>query len=302
MSRGPLASSWRPMPSVWGRHEQHVISFAGSAVAVAWEEARGRRIAEFLFERVPTCADAAPCETFHIRWLPHAQKLALYRGDVLIHLGDSEGYLAELLMGEVCRRIVANSSGGMLFHAAGLARQGLGILLPGAMETGKSTLAAWLTTQGLDYMTDELVFIPQGADEMQPFIRPLNLRRSSRVALPEGYWATLEPQLWASVESDLLPPDVLNPTGRWAAPRLHVIVFPRYVPASAPSVRRLSSAETTLALLQRMVNAGSLPGHGVPEAARIARQTPAYEARYAHLDQLVASLDVWMGESEANLS
>lgn len=273
-----------------------MVSFAGGAVAVAWDHPRGERIAQFLFGHVPADDGIAPCGNYRIGWIERAQTLALYRGDVLIYLGDSEGYLAELLMGEVCRLLATQSRGGMLYHAAGLARNGLGIMLPGAMTLGKSTLAAWLTTQGFDYLTDELVFIPHGADEMQPFIRPLNLRRPSRAALPDLDWPLLERCLLPSAESDLLPPDALNRSGRWETPPLRVIVFPSYAPDAAQAVRRLGQAEATMALLSCLVNSVSLPNRGVPEAARIVRRTPAYQARYAHLSQLTASLALWMQE------
>jgi hypothetical protein len=280
------------MPSA-SEGERRIISFAGSAVAVAWDEPRGARIVRFLFEHAPARDDIAPCETFRIGWIEHSAKLGLYRGDILIYLGDSEGYLAELLMNEVCRHLVTHSRGGLLLHAAGLAHDGKGIILPGAMTTGKSTLAAWLALRGLDYLTDELVFIPQGAEEMQPFIRPLNLRRPSRAALPELGWQTLAPGPWPGRESDLIPPKALNPAGRWASPALRVIVFARYAPHATPAVRRLSQAETALALLPCLVNSSRLPEGGLPEVARIARQVRGYEAVYGHLSQLHASLEDW---------
>jgi len=59
-----------------------------------------------------------------------------------------------------------------LFHAAALAWQGRGLLLPGKISAGKTTLTAWLLSRGLDYLTDELVFIPQGTVAVRGLARP----------------------------------------------------------------------------------------------------------------------------------
>ncbi len=282
------------MPSASAEGGRRVVSFAGSAVVITWDGAEGERVASFLFGRMPEGGQAEPCATYAIRHVGGAGKLGLYRGDTLIHLGDADGYLAELLMSEVCRLLVTHSHGGMLYHAAGLSRGDGGIMLPGAMTSGKSTLAAWLALQGFAYLTDELVYIPPGADEMQTLIRPLNLRRPSRVALPEGAWQAFSPQPWPSREGDLVPPEALNAEHDWAAPTLRLIVFPRYAPQATPSVRRLSAAETVMTLLHSLVNGARLPERGLPEAARIARRVTAYQATYGHLQELEASLREWL--------
>lgn len=283
------------MPSTLHSQGQRIVAYAGAAVAITWDGEQTRRIADFLFGHVPAQPAAPPCATMHLRWIAHSRSLGLYRGDVLIYLGDSEGHLAELLMSEVCRLLVTHSGGGLLFHAAGLTWQGGGIMLPAAMTSGKSTLAAWLALQGFSYLTDELVFIPDGAEQAMALIRPLNLRSPSRAALPEAWWQALRPRPWASREGALVPPEALNPQGRWEPPRLGLIVFPRYAPDATPSVRRLSRAEAALALLGCLVNAGRLSDGGVPEVARIARAAPAYAATYSNLEQLVESLDTWRG-------
>jgi hypothetical protein len=49
-------------------------------------------------------------------------------------------------------------------HAAGVAVDGRGILLPGASGTGKSTLAIALIRAGMDFLGDDLVFLHPGND------------------------------------------------------------------------------------------------------------------------------------------
>jgi len=44
-------------------------------------------------------------------------------------------------------------------HAAGLARQGKGVLVPGASGSGKSTTSVALVRAGFDFLSDDTVFL-----------------------------------------------------------------------------------------------------------------------------------------------
>ena len=275
------------MPSIWSDAQRRVVAYAGSTVVIEYHEARGARLIEALFRYAPTLAEAPPSATYRLRWFEDSQRLALYRGDMLIYLGQSEGHLAELLLGETCRRLAEHGRGGVLFHAAALSRGGRGIMLPGAIAAGKSTLTAWLTVNGFGYLTDELVFVAQGRDEMQPLVRPLNLKRPSRAVLqPWVDWSALSPYLLASDESDLIPPERLNPDCDGRPLPLGAILFPHYLPDSPLVLRRLSSAQAGLELLQCLANAPNLPDQGFAEAARLARLAPAYTLTYSCFEQL----------------
>ena len=48
----------------------------------------------------------------------------------------------------------------------------------------------------------------------------------------------------------------------------------------------LSGAQAGLALMECLVNARNLPGHGLAEAARLARNAPAFRLRYSHFEQI----------------
>lgn len=213
--------------------------------------------------------------------------MRLYRGDVLLYAGGSAADVASLLLGESCHELADQSREGLLFHAAALARKGRGLILPGTIGVGKSTLAAWLLARGFDYLTDELVFVAWGADRLQAFTRPLNLKPPARSILRHVFdfegWSG---QFLSGSQFDLVPPTLVNPTNQASESDLDLILFPLYRPGSAFALQRLSKAQAGLELMQCLVNARNLPDHGFREIARLARKAPAYRMCYAGFDQI----------------
>ncbi len=266
--------------------ERREVHFAGSAVAVEADGSRAQEIVDFLFARVPRHGDAQPHVSYRVAALDD-EKLALHENDRSLYRGRSDAVLAELLMGEACRQLAERSRGGLLFHAAALSRQGRGLLLPGSIAAGKSTLTAWLACRGLTYLTDELVFVPHGSPSMQTFTRPLNLKAPSRAVLEP--WLDRQ-QCAAHVLSgpfgDLIGPSAWSSAASGDQIPLQRILFPRYRPQAELSLELLSGAQGGLALMECLVNARNLPDHGFAEAARLARRTPAYRLSYSHFEQL----------------
>jgi hypothetical protein len=270
--------------------EEHrrLVSFAGSAVAVEYSGARTAAIVDFLYRYIPASSDVPPHVIYRVTSDARSGALHLYRDGTLIYKGDSEAVLAELLMGDANYHLADRSRGGLLFHAAGLVWQGKGIILPGKIGAGKTTLTAWLLAQGLDYLTDELVFVPHGADTIQTLTRPLNVKKSSRAALQTALPFDLKAQatrILSTPRSDLIPPDLLRPV-QLSKPPLGLMIFPRYLPNSEFSLRPLSKAQAGLALMECLINARNLPDHGFSEIIRLAQAAPAYQLSYANFDQI----------------
>jgi hypothetical protein len=267
--------------------ETRLITYAGNTLAIEYSGDLLARIVDFLYQHIPAEEDTPPRLTYRLLSEEGTERLALYRDDTVLYSGESEAVLAELLLSDTCHHLAAHSRGGLLFHAAGLAWAGQGLLLPGGIGGGKSTLAAWLVTKGWDYLTDELVFVPEGTEAMQTFTRPLNLKNPARAVLQDQFdFKTNAPHILSGPHSFLVPPTLLKPTNRLSQPPLSLIIFPHYLPGSDFSLRPLSKAQAGLELMQCLVNARNLPEHGFPEVTRLARQVPAYKMSYAHFDQL----------------
>jgi hypothetical protein len=267
--------------------ETRLITFAGNTLAIEYSHARLARIVDFLYQYIPAEEDIAPRLTYRLLCGEGTEWMALYRGDTLLYSGESEAVLAELLLSDTCHYLAAYSRGGLLFHAAGLAWGDKGLLLPGGIGGGKSTLAAWLAMKGLDYLTDELVFVPERTEVMQTFTRPLNLKSPARAVLQDRFdFKTNALHILSGPRSFLVPPTVLKPANRLSQPPLSLVLFPHYLPGSDFSLRPLSKAQAGLELMQCLVNARNLPEHGFPEVTRLARRVTAYKMSYAHFDQL----------------
>jgi hypothetical protein len=267
--------------------ETRLITYAGNTLAIEYSGDLLARIVDFLYQHIPAEEDTPPRLTYRLLSEEGTERLALYRDDTVLYSGESEAVLAELLLSDTCHHLAAHSRGGLLFHAAGLAWGDQGLLLPGGIGGGKSTLAAWLVTKGWDYLTDELVFVPEGTEAMQTFTRPLNLKNPARAVLQDQFdFKTNAPYILSGPHSFLVPPTLLKPANRLSQPPLSLILFPHYLPDGDFLLRPLSKAQAGLELMQCLVNARNLPEHGFPEVARLARRVPAHKMSYAHFDQL----------------
>ncbi len=269
---------------------QRLLSFAGSAVMVEYEGPQPEKIVNFLYDEVAGSGDIAPHTTFRLVENAGAGCQLMQDGMVLYE-GDSAA-AADILLGKSCYHLADRSRDGLLFHAGGLGRQGRGLLLPGTMGAGKTTLTTWLLGRGFDYLTDELVFIPHGTTTMQPFPRPLNLKRPARPVFNNQLdFETPSPHILSAAATDLIHPTLFNPRTRLSEPPLRLIIFPNYRPEANFEVRELSGAQAGLALMQCLINARNLPDHGFPEITRLARSTPAYKMTYSDFAQLEPQFD-----------
>jgi len=279
--------------------QRRLVSFAGSSVAVEYSGDGPARIVDFLYRHAPTDDRTPPHTTYRLLAGDESDQLVLYRDDTLICAGASEAAVAELLMGDSCYHLACHSQGGLLFHAGGLALNGKGLLIPGEIAAGKTTLTAWLTTKGLDYLTDELVFVAHGAGNIQAFTRPLNLKKPSRTVLKDHFhFEEHADRILSTSHGDLVPPELLklsgSPNNTLSQPPVSLIIFPRYRPGGDFIMRPLSRAQAGLALMECLVNARNLPDHGFPEIARLAKTAPAHKMKYAHFDQVGEQIETLM--------
>ncbi len=268
------------------------VTFANSAVTITYQGDLPAQIVDFLYGHVPAeTGDASPLD-YRLCCGDKPGQLKLYRGDSLLYRGDSPALAAELLLGDSCHHLAGRSHGGLLLHAAGLAWQRRGLLLPGASGSGKTTLTAWLLGWGFGYLSDELVFTPWGQNFMQALARPLNLKRSARPLWETNLTALDRARyILSTPHSDLVAPLLFGALPTLAQPPLSLIIFPSYRPDGAGALRPLSPAQAGLALMQCLLNARNLPEHGFTEVTRLARQVPAYHLSYRHFSQLEGQIE-----------
>jgi hypothetical protein len=278
---------------------QRIVCFGGSAVAIEYSGVRAAAVVAFLFQHAPGEGDVPPHVTFRAVSDEQSEGLALYRDETLVYTGNCQATWAELLLGETCHHLADRSRGGLLFHAAALVShkdtrtvwQGRGLLLPGGIGAGKSTLSAWLASRGWDYLTDELVFVPHGSDRMQAFVRPLNLKSTSLPVLRDCVdFQGRADHVLSGPQSTLLAPQAFHSTVAASEQPVSLIVFPRYRAGADFAWRPLAKAQGGLELMQCLINARNLPDYGLAEIARLARLAPAFRMDYAGFEQIEAAI------------
>jgi len=269
-----------------------LIHFGSSTVAVDYQGQRSGELVKYLFEHVTQAAGGSPYFRFRLidGGAPGALLLTADDGSRLESVRAGE--LAEYLLGQVCFRLADQARAGLLFHAAALSWQGRGLLLPGPTGRGKSTLAAWLLGRGFRYLTDELVYVGEGANCLQALSRPLNLKRTARPALASQIdWEGSQAVIWSSALADIVPVRLLSPLPPAGECPLNVMIFPNFETESACEFERLSPAQAGLNLMKGLINARNLAGHGFAEVARLARRVPAYRLKYGAFDQLGSRIE-----------
>jgi hypothetical protein len=275
-----------------GLSARREVHFANSAVVVEYEGERAATIVEFLFRHIAAAGSAQPHLTY--RMVQHADELVLQCNDATLYRGSSDAECADILMGDSTHALADHSGGGLLFHAAGLARHGRGLLLPGRIASGKTTLSAWLTTRGFDFLSDELIFVPTGSTALQALTRPLNVKSPSRSVLcPYFDFDQHAAQLLSTPRGDLVPIELLRPENELGMPTLKTIILPQYMPEADFRLEPLSPAQAAFALIDTVVNARNLPEHGMPELARLARLVPAQQLVYHDFAQLADQIEAF---------
>jgi hypothetical protein len=268
---------------------RRIIHFAGSSIFVEYSGEKSARIVDFLYQFLPADIDSEAIADVNYRIVPVSEpdRLLLYREDTLIYEGNGEAELAEMLLGYTGRDLAERCRGGLLFHSGALAWKGKGLLLPGGIAAGKTTLTLWLATRGFSYLTDELVYVKDGANTFRSFTRPLNLKAPSRTVLQKDFDLVRNREYVLSTAlGDLISPALLNSTERRAETPLTLFIFPRYSPGRDFIFRPLSKAQAGMELMGCLVNARNLPAHGLPEVARLVKMLPAYSMSYSHFDQI----------------
>ncbi len=244
-------------------------------------------------------AGAAAHYTYRLDADPRMGVLRFLHGQELEWECASEADMALHLIGQACYQLAYFSSGGLVMHAALVSRNGQGVLLPGSTGTGKSTLAAWLLRCGYDYLTDELVYIPdEGAQRGYGLRRPLNLKKAARPLLSNIFQiSSYTTGVMTSASVDLIQHELFGKGIVLPHIPIGAMVFPRFRAEAAFGLRRLTKAQASLELMQCLINARNLPEHGFPEVVRLARTTPAYQMIYSDFSEVASAVQTVLQDS-----
>jgi hypothetical protein len=204
--------------------------------------------------------------------------------------GDAE--VLPLLESAVAQAVIDRVQGRyFLFHAAAVAYQGHGLLMPGASGSGKSTLAGALVAAGCQYLSDEIAALDPESLRLTLYPKSVCAKEGGYQALASGWpgRATPTPQLRANGERIwyLAPP--ATSWARTPVPVRHV-VLPRFVLGADVSIARIPRATGLSQLIEQTFAPGPREAWGVARLVEMLRQANCWELRFGDTPQAAALL------------
>lgn len=224
---------------------------------------------------------------------PAADALAtLFRNGEFVRAAPTSAGLVVALGNDVNRMAVTQSRF-LTLHAGGVEHDGVGVILPASMESGKTTLTAGLVRAGLNYLTDEAVAFDWETHVIQPYPKPLFLDPGSWHLFPE-----LEPH--ADLPTDdykteqwHVPPEDIRLGSVGSPCTLGFILFPKYEAGSETCLQPISKGEALVELSKNTFGFNQQSRRNLEHLASIVRQADCYRLPMGRLEQavsLVASL------------
>jgi hypothetical protein len=190
-----------------------------------------------------------------------------FDGDRAVTL-KTPGFALSYLLWHINQNVVEHTTDLLLFHASAVERDGVAVLFPAPMESGKTTLAAGLVRAGFRYLTDEAVAIDPETLLVQPYPKALSVDPGSwevladlRPKVPDEVRAYLGAQ-WHVRPADIRPDAVAPPCAA------RFVIAPRYERGAATSLRRIRPAEALSVLAENSFN---LARHGARGFAALGR-------------------------------
>lgn len=266
------------------------LSFGDSSIEIVTHSDETRDMVDMLFKGVPSQGSHAPHARLEISRDRNGE-YRLSRDDKQIYAGDSLAALANSLMDTSIYNLADKCSSGMLFHAACLSWKGKGVILPAQSGHGKTTLSAWLLSNGFDYLTDELVYMPLNSRQAMCFGRPLNVKYGSREIIEDLLGDNRDDtSIIRGPIAMLVPPSLIRADNRPVEPDVSMIFFPRYRADTEFSLEKLTPAQTGISMMACLVNARNLPGDGFKATVDLARGVPAYSITYPDFDGVFGTI------------
>jgi hypothetical protein len=255
------------------------LGFACNKVGVSFEGGRAVAIGQFLFDKWRKEAADGPVR---FKLVETPEGFELWDQGKKVFSNPCQAEAAEYLQAKATQALLENGQGGIILHAACLSGGDRAMILPAQSGSGKTTLSAWLACRGYSFLADDVVMLPWDQQRVVPLTRPLQLKGESRAVLsPYFDCQAHQAKLYQNDRFCLIPPGLLGQPPQVRHPRLALLVFPKYEAGSPFKLSALSPANTGLALMECLVNARNLPGHGFSQAVKYAAQTPARSLVYS---------------------
>lgn len=175
-------------------------------------------------------------------------------------------------------------------HAAVVARNGAGVVMPGIPGAGKSTLCAALGLRGWRILSDEHAMLPPGSTDLIPLCRPVSLKNASidiiREFSPQAVFGPVSRETHKGVVAHMKA-DLTADSHDTAPVPARVMLFPRYSATEPQILQARQRTESFLLAAYHSFNYSLLGEQGFYAMRRLVASVPCYDLVYRDLDWAV---------------
>lgn len=232
----------------------------------------------------PMAAPGRAATRYRLDILPGGTSSVTFGETELVRTPDAAHAVAMFLW-HLNQETVRVTSDRLLLHAGVVAVDGRAVLLPAGMEAGKTTLVTALLRAGADYLSDELAALDPVTLEVAAYPKALSL--------DPGSWG-LFPDLAQDVDPEVLPllphqwqvpADAVRPGAIRDRAIPALVVFPRYRPSAATTLRRVELADALRELAGCTFGFREAPQRALEVLGRLTTSVPAYSLSVSDLSR-----------------
>jgi len=182
----------------------------------------------------------------------------------------------------------------LMLHSAVVEKRGVGVVLPAAPGSGKSTLCAGLVASGWRLLSDEFGILRHDDGALVPLPRPAPLKNRSIAVMrdfaPELRYGPLYERTRKGDVVHLFPPaDSLRRQEEIARPRL--VIFPRFEQGAALRLTPQPKVAAIARLVNNTFNYAVTGEAGFHSMCRFVRSVDCYELVNGSLEQAIACIE-----------
>ncbi len=172
----------------------------------------------------------------------------------------------------------------VILHAAVAERGGRAVILPGAMERGKTTTVAGLVRSGYRYLSDELAAIDAETLLIRPYPKPLGIDPGAQRVLADLRPAAATDDVSWQVAATAIRTDAITAVPVEPA----IIVAPEYDPSATTVIEPLSAARMLVHLADCCFGFKDHPARDLAVLASVVQSCACYRLVISDLDDAVA--------------
>lgn len=202
-------------------------------------------------------------------------RIRYVRDGVQERLGPPRRILRHALW-DIHQLVVDRVPGFLFIHAGAVVRNGAAVLVPAAMEVGKSSLTAALVQRGYGYLSDEYGALKLDTGEAHPFPKRITLAPDTLRYLP-GLEERLHDRQGLSGQLTDRYAGPADLGGSIAAPApVDVVIFPSVIRGGPPRLNPLTPAQAVVELSRCCLNHFRYGREGLDLLVSVARGADSF--------------------------